>query len=233
MKIRKKPLGLTLILIFVLAFGTTLVRANDQEPGVECNYQLDTSSGQPGTAFVTAKIDEIKVIFSDAKPNTLYTVWVDHKNRATGQLAGDYPAGALPRGVAPAFALTDGVTAGFGLDKNGIITDESGNADLVVKLDYNLLAPGASPVVDEELDMQGLNRVGGHWMRVYNVDENTQASVQVIDPQTGFPIVGRSTAQGITIVGHFDNVTHGHTPGVGGVDHFSAFKGDFPAGCLP
>ena len=39
-------------------------------------------------------------------------------------------------------------------------------------------------------------------------------------------------AQGITIVFHHDLVTHGFTPGVGGVDHSSAFKGDFPTTCL-
>ena len=53
-----------------------------------------------------------------------------------------------------------------------------------------------------------------------------------IDPATDRPVVVRATAQGITIVGHFDFVTHGHTPGVGGVDHFSGFNGGFPAECL-
>ena len=48
----------------------------------------------------------------------------------------------------------------------------------------------------------------------------------------GLPVLLRGTAQGITIVGHTDFVTHGHTPGTKNVDHFSGFNGDFPSDCV-
>jgi len=118
------------------------------------------------------------------------------------------------------------------LDANGVITNGSGDATLNVTLDYDLLAPGDSPVVGEELAMQGLNRVGGGWLRDYPEDPNVQASLQKTDETTGRPLVQRSTAQGITIQYHPDKITHGHTPGVGGIDHFPGYNGDFPSSCL-
>jgi hypothetical protein len=99
-----------------------------------------------------------------------------------------------------------------------------------IRLDYNLLGTGTGPVVAEDLVEQDPNRVGGGWLRIYTEPLSSGASVQTVDGR-GLPLLYRSTAQGLTIVGHFDHVTHGHTPGVGGVDHFSGFKGDFPSDC--
>jgi hypothetical protein len=175
------------------------------------------------------------IVFRGVRPDALYTLWTDHRNRATGDLADDYPIdqGALPRGVAPTFATITRVTSGMGLDRNGVVTDEFGNAIRFLILDYRLLEEGVSPVVGAQLATQGLNRVGGGWLRVYeNPHVDVAASLQKTNPKTGLPLVGRSTAQGITIVVHPDRVTHGHTPGVGGVDHFPAFSGDFPDECL-
>ena len=59
----------------------------------------------------------------------MYTVWVDFRNRFTGVVGLDYPSGALPRGVAPAFATTQGVTSGMGLDANAFVTDGNGGMD--------------------------------------------------------------------------------------------------------
>lgn len=201
-------------------------------PGVRCEFDLTTSDVGIATVKIVATVFEIEI--SDARPNTLYTVWVDFKNRARNELSDDYPLGkgALERGVAPAFATTAGVTAGMGLDLNGIITDDQGRASVTAILDYNLLGPGASPVVSDKLAMQGANRVSGYWLRIYE-DANERPSLQVTDPETGLPRLERATAQGITMVRHPDFVTHGHTPGVRGVDHFSGFKGDFPPDCLP
>jgi hypothetical protein len=201
--------------------------------GASCVYDLNPAKGQPGSAEVSIVDNTLSIAFRRANPDTLYTIWVDHRNRATGKLAPDYPLaqGALPRGVAPAFATTEGVTSGMGLDRNAVITDSLGDADVTISLDYGLLEQGDSPVVGEQLAMQGKNRVGGGWLRMYPIDPTLQASLQVTDPTTGLPLVQRSTAQGITIVVHPDFVSHGHTPGVGGVDHFSAFSGDFPSAC--
>ena len=200
---------------------------------VKCAYDLTPAAGQPGKARVSIVDKRLMIRFRDANPDALYTTWIDHRNRATRQLAADYPLnkGALPRGVAPAFATTTGVVAGMGLDPNGVVTDSRGRATLNVKLDYDLVATGDSPVVGAELATQGLNRVGGAWLRIYPVDPTVAASLQVTDPNTGLPVLERSTPQGITVVVHPDKVTHGHTPGVGGVDQVSAFSGDFPAEC--
>lgn len=219
----------TLILVLgTLFLGETVWAKN------KCQYELTASTGQQGSATVIIKKKKLRIIFEDVQENTLFTIWIDHKNRATGLLADDYPLdeGALERGVAPAIATTHGVINGMGLDKNGVITDGDGDEAFKVKLDYELLNAGASPVVGAGLSMQGLNRVGGNWLRKYDTDPEIGASLQLVDPNTGFPLLGRSTAQGITIVRHPDYITHGHTPGVGGVDHFSAFKGDFPLECL-
>ena len=75
-------------------------------------------------------------------------------------------------------------------------------------------------------DEFGLNRVGGGWLRQYREKVNIEdpddppnlipnPSLQEVDLDTGFPVLVRFTAQGITIVSHPDFVTHGHTPGVG------------------
>lgn len=247
----------------LLLFASPAVAQNI--PAQICEYQLTTATGEPGDAFVAIHGTELEIEVVGARANTLYTVWIDFKNRGTGELAADYPSchgipknpncdddpdldkGALPRGVAPAFETTAGVTAGMGLDENAFITDELGNAVFESELDYELLRPGDSPVVGAELTMQGRNRVGGYWLRQYETapyppmlcpdptDPTSpcpMASLQVVDPQTGLPRLHRATAQGITIVGHNDFITHGHTPGVGGVrggpgDHFPGFKGDF------
>jgi len=199
-----------------------------------CEYYLTAADDQGGAARVRIKDTQFSIEFWGATPNTLYTIWTDHRNRATKALADDYPLkqGALERGVAPTFASTAGVTSGMGLDVNSVITDSGGNGKLKIELDYHLLRKGDSPVVGAGLAMQGRNRVGGGWMRVYtNPDTEKEASLQKTDPKTGLPLLERSTAQGITIVQHPDQVSHGHTPGIGGVDHFPGFFGDFPDWC--
>ncbi len=192
-------------------------------------YRLTPADGQTGSATVVVRRRGLKVKIRGGAPHTLYTVWVDHRSRATGNLAADYPLddGALERGVAPAFATDAPVYEGMLPDLNALITDANGNGLLDVELDYGLLEAGSSPVVGGDLATQGANVVGGYWLRRYGTDPATAASVQLTDPKSGSPLLQRSTPQGITIVSHPDTVTHGHSPGVGGTDHFSAFKGDF------
>ncbi len=112
------------------------------------------------------------------------------------------------------------------------VTNPNGHPTAFLKLDYNILVPGEAPVVHENLSMHGLHRVGGFWIRQYGTDPDTEASLQLTDPETGVPLLARSTPAGLTIERHPDLVAHGHTPGVGDVDHFSAFKGDFPEDCV-
>ena len=216
---------------FCLIVGPASVFA-DNVGGDFCAYELDTGGKETGRARVAIQAEGIVLQISGGFPDALYTVWVDFKSRLTGELPADYPDEGIDRGVAPAFASTAPATAGMGLDPNGVITDGDGNAVAMLPLDYNILAAGEAPVVHENLSMQGLNRVGGFWARQYPLDPEVEASLQLTDPDTGLPLLLRSTPAGITIVRHPDLITHGHTPGVGDVDHFSAFKGDFPEDCL-
>ena len=219
----------------LLMFGGQ-VFADDIIPGVLCEYKLTNSTGGVAKAKVRIYESFLEVRVAKAQPNTLYTVWVDFRNRAQGKvLSGDYPLakGATQNGVAPAFASTAPVWAGMDLDLNGMITDDEGDARLSTVLHYDLLQPGDSPVVGLELTMQGLNRVGGYWLRVYPVDPSVAASRQIVDGGEEIPFVVRATAQGITIVRHLDKITHGHTPGEKNVDFVSAFGADFPGDCLP
>jgi len=227
--IRKNALT-TIAIVLFCAFGSSLAFAGTG--GEACIYVLDLSGSETGEA--TARVQEggVGIQIDGGEPNSLYTVWVDFTSRATGELPADYPEEGLDRGVAPAFASTAPVFAGMGIDPNGMITDENGDARAIFLLDYNVLAVGDSPLVHENLSMHGLNRVGGFWVRQYPVDPELEASLQTTDPDTGLPLLARATPAGITIVRHPDLVTHGHTPGVGDVDHFSSFKGDFPEECL-
>ncbi len=238
------------------SLGFAVASGAQNVPGEKCNYSLDTG-GIDGSASAEVKIKKnghIRSSVKDAQPNSLYTVWIDFRSRALVDqeqsdeeaMADDYPIAhntqfdptvtqygeGIDRGVAPAFASTQGVTAGMGLDANTIVTDHNGKGKVQLKPDYHVLQAGAAPVVAADLVEQGSNRVGGGWMRQYQAPINL-ASLQATDPSTGLPLLVRATAQGFTIVRHPDMVSHGHTPGVGGTDHFSAFKGDFPAQCVP
>ncbi len=221
----------TLLVSLLLASPLTALQAANVA-GKKCTYTLTSSTGELGTATVSVKKKKLKIHFHGAVPDAMYSVWVDFRSRATLETGADYPVGAIERGVAPAFKSTQGVTSGMGLDRNTTVTDGDGDSLFTVKLNYNILLAGESPVVGAELATQGLNRVGGYWMRKYGTDPATAASLQLVDTDTGLPLLERGTPAGITIVRHPDFVSHGHTPGVGGVDHFPGFKGDFPADCL-
>lgn len=206
-----------------------------------CSYYLELGNEESqGRASVNIRSQSLSIDIRGAEPSTMYTVWVDFQNRATGALASDYPVTnndvdiartgpGIGRGVAPAFGVTAPVYEGMRPDVNAVITDRFGNGSLRVYLGYNLLGMGQSPVMAESLTMQGENRIGGSWLRRYPHPLALGANRQV--RSRGVPDVVRATAQGLTIVGHFEPLSHGHTPGVGGVDHFPGFKGDFPWYC--
>ena len=209
-----------------LTLGAFALAAGIQAAEPSVKYTL-TSAGADidATATVEVKGKKLKVKLKDAQPNTLYTVWVDFRVRPDKILPPDFPEGAM--GVGPAFGIADPVYNGIKPDLNAIFTDHNGKGQLNINLDYNLLDEDATPVVGAELSMQGQNRIGGYWLRLYPIDPNVAASNQLVDDD-GNPLVVKATAQGITIVRHPDNITHGHTPGVKNVDHLSAFFGNFP-----
>jgi hypothetical protein len=206
----------------------------------DCTYELKADQGT-ATAVITS--NSLSIEYKNAKPDTVYTAWIDFQSRATGLLSADYPVAsnsavdisksgpAMGRGVAPTFATTDPVYEGMRLDINSVKTDKYGNGKIVVKLDYNLLKKGDSPVVADMFTMPGGNVIGGSWLRTYEKNVADSASSQRLDAN-GVPIVVRATAVGLTLVGHFLPFTHGHNPGVGGVDHFPGASGDFPAHCM-
>lgn len=213
-----------------------------------CSFQLELGNDEAqGEARVYITPTSIEVRVQNARPNTLYTVWVDFQSRATGQLSADYPVEGgsvdlsrsgpgIARGVAPAFSKTAPVYEGMRTDVNGFMTDRWGNSRWYTSLDYNLLGRSTSPVTAASLTMQGQNRVGGSWLRFYEGNVFSAASAQSRTLSSfhysNVPRLVLATAQGLTIVGHYVPVTHGHTPGVGGVDHFPGFKGDFPSYCV-
>ena len=217
------------------ALSLSVVSASFTRRPQTCKFDLDLSTDSQGTASVKIVGKTLFIKFSKALPSTLYTIWVDFRNRGTLELSSDYPldtsnGSGIARGVAPAFAKTSPVFEGMRPDLNSVKTDKRGNAIFFGRLDYELLKPGDSPVVTESLTMQGENRVGGSWMREYPSDVSSGASSQVL-MSNNVPQLVTATAQGLTIVGHFLPFTHGHTPGVGGVDNFGAYQGDFPDFC--
>lgn len=248
---RKMPLVGILAAAFVATLGVQDAQA---KPGRSCKYLLDTIPGAIGTAEATITSTELRIEILGAERKTLYTVWVDYRDRGEPKtLAADYPnldanpgldlshsGEGIGRGVAPAFATTAPVFDGMGIDLNGVVTDAHGNARLRISLDYNLLGNGTGPVVAADLveqdpnlvdpDAVVVNRVGGGWLRIYSKPLSLGASLQKVDRSSGLPMIYRSTVQGLTIQSHGkDKVTHGHTPGVKSVDHFGAFNGDFPS----
>jgi len=221
--------------------GKSSKSAESVKVATSCIYELNAVDGETGTALVNIRPHSLRMRIRGAAPNTMYTIWTDHLSRATGQLAPDFPpypvdpltsyhANPHPRGVMPAVATTAGITSGMGPDGNAFVTNANGDANVRVGLDYNLLEPGASPVIAEDLAMQGVNIVGGSWLRMYTLPVAVP-SVQAAD-ENGLPIVVRSTAQGFTVQRHDGPASHGHFPGFGGVDHFGAWNGDFPAECM-
>ncbi len=209
-----------------LALGALILASQLEAADPKVKFNLTSTGADVGaTAKVEVKGKKLKVELKNAQPNSLYTVWVDFRLRPDKTLPPDFPSAA--QGVAPAFGIADPVYNGIRPDLNAIFTDNKGKGKLDINLDYELLEEDASPVVGMELSQQGLNRVGGYWLRVYPVDPNTAASNQLVD-NDGTPLVVKGTAEGLTIVRHPDFITHGHTPGVGGVDHFPAFFGNFP-----
>lgn len=228
--ILQTTLKFLLVLFLAMPMGVVVADDDDQKPGSECTYELTATSNALGRFLVALEENELEIEVSDADPYTLYTVWFNFSERPPDSQA-----------VAPAFATTAGVFEGMVMDINGFLTDSNGDADFEVELDFNLLQPGDAPVVFQDntsdplrdLDKQGMNRVGGHWKRVYPVQYNTAASLQLTGLHPGQPLVERGTARGIVIAQHFDFITHGHTPGVGGVDFFVPFSGAFPPECLP
>ena len=227
---KSHPSYLAICAFIGLGFAASTALADSKKHGRNyCAYTLDQAGDEQGVAEIRIHKKNLRVVIYGAKPGSMYTVWTDFRKRNDGSSPPDnFPLG-VPL-VSPAMPTNKGVTNGIGLDRNGIITDEYGEANVVIPLNYELLKKNRSPVVGG-LTMQGLNVVGGYWMRQYPQDPSVQASSQIIKKPFK-PKLVYSTAAGITMVRHPDTISHGLTPGVKNVDHFSAWKGDFPSQCV-
>ncbi len=156
-------------------------------------------------------------------------------------------------GFSPAAADDAGFKAGNGLDPNAFVTDGDGNVDFTIKLNYDIFQPSAAPTVLRPGDSQTLavtfdsptmgttcfaspgasytSRIDSAYMRVYNTA--TVASLPAISPSyqlldaNGKPLLVRAAVRGLTIIEHFDRLTHGHVPGFHVGNPAASSCGDF------
>jgi hypothetical protein len=161
---------------------------------------------------------------------------------ATGQNTGVYS-------FTPAAADTSGFTAGNGLDPNGFVTNARGDANVQIRLNYNVFADSASPLVLTAVVSQSvavtptLNlceasstarlaaRVDSGYMRTFDPTTNpdppvVSPSFQVLQARRR-PRLVRASVAGVDVVDHFDGLTHGHVPGLNVANPRFASCGDF------
>ena len=183
-------------------------------------------------------------------PNAVHSVWLQFDTArppfsGTGQelLATDPETGTTASVYVFTPAAPDNAVfaGGMGLDPNGFVADDSGNAQFRLELNYDILLqqqtapvvlrPGATQTVrvasaggacvgspEGVLD----SRIDSAYMRAFNT--STVASLPARSPS--FPVLSapftarlvRGAVREIRVVEHFDGVTHGHLRGVGSVE---------------
>ena len=232
---RLQYLAGALALFSVLAFFPNVhADDDDDDNGSTCRYEADGKVGTPsenGTANfgISRNGKRVRIKLKNASPNSLYTVWIGVTDDSR-PVDGDN--NFLTQGVLPAFKTTQGATEGMGLDRNAILTDEDGDGKFSVKLDWDLLAPLATPLVSIELDTQDGQIVGGHWTREYDVDGRQVVAPDPKNPAVDIPVLVRGTANGFILVEHpYTKITHGHSPGTKNLDRISGFSAPFPESC--
>lgn len=179
-------------------------------------------------------------------PNAVHSVWLEWDTArppfsGTGEdlLATDPETGTTANVYAYTPAAPDNAafTGGMGLDPNGFVADDSGNALFRLELNYDIFQPQAAPVVLRPGATQTVrvassggacvgspegalaSRIDSAYMRVFNT--STVANLPARSPS--FPVLSaplrarlvRGAVREIRVVEHFDGVTHGHLRGVG------------------
>lgn len=179
-------------------------------------------------------------------PNAVHSVWLEWDTArppfsGTGEdlLATDPQTGTTANVYAYTPAAPDNAafTGGMGLDPNGFVADDSGNALFRLELNYDIFQPQAAPVVLRPGATQTVrvassggacvgspegalaSRIDSAYMRVFNT--STVANLPARSPS--FPVLSaplrarlvRGAVREIRVVEHFDGVTHGHLRGVG------------------
>src|SRR5262249_25767269 len=154
-------------MVAVIAVGLSASLANGQTATSELKltatgladgpYGLTGQSGRVTIEVVEAleTLTFLEFSVSGLKPNRVYTVCLlldttqaPFSGPPPNFVATDQQTGTMADvfGFAPAAADNAGFTAGNGLDPNGFITDERGNAKFTIKLNYDIFQPMAAPV---------------------------------------------------------------------------------------
>jgi hypothetical protein len=236
-------------LAFVAAVAMTPVWADSMESMLTLaaagpssgNIALTTQSG-----MVVIEVDggqtTLTTLVSGLKARSVYTVWLVFDTTQPPFIMGDSlmavddqtstVAPVLP--FTPAAADSAGFVAGNGLDPNGFVTDDKGNAQFQVRLNYDITQPRSAPLLLRLGTTQALplsQASGGcvaasdgtsytamvdtGYMRVFDKTGSMAAmpSFQLADAPLK-PRLIRGTVASIVLAEHLDGLTHGHVPGV-------------------
>lgn len=272
-------LSLTLLATLVLAQQPF---TQDVQKNLAFQHDGNTSgiyglNGQGGTVQITVENGHTTLDFSlsGLTPNAVHSVWLLLDSGANPCGGANQPACLAPFvscagpqcvaidaatgtkanvfGFTPAARDSAGFRAGNGLDPNGFVTDDDGNASFTIKLNYDIFQPGVAPTVLRPGDSQTLAvtfdsptmgttcvstpgasfpaRIDSAYMRVYNTSTvanlpSVSPSYQVLD-EKGRPRLVRASVRAFEVIEHFDRLTHGHLPGFHVLNPAASACGDF------
>jgi hypothetical protein len=239
-----------------MALGFSAAVASGQDGGRELTltamgntegaYGLTGQAGQVTIKTANQGYSILEFSVSGLRPNKVHSVWLSF-DTTRAPFAGERPdfiatdpqtgTTADVFGFAPLAADNAGFTAGIGLDPNGFITDDRGNAKFTIELNYDifqlesapvLLRPALSQTVWAVTDPEtGRCAAAGArtmdswidtgYMRVFDASvvadpPGVSPSYQVLDLQAK-PRLVRGKVSAFTLAEHFDGMTHGHVPG--------------------
>lgn len=249
----RPSLGLTVALSVAALSSASLVTGDTAEQllllgqagPVTGPFARTTQSGEVEIEVLGGRTRLEFTVFGLA-PNAVHSVWLEFNTQrppfsGTGEdlVATDPETGTTANVYAYAPAAPDNAefTGGMGLDPNGFVTDDSGNAMFRFELNYDISQPQAAPIVLRPGATQTVrvassggacvgspegalaSRIDSAYMRVFST--STVANLPARSPS--FPVLSaplrarlvRGPVREIRIVEHFDGVTHGHLRGVG------------------
>jgi hypothetical protein len=205
--------------------------------------------GQAGAIQIATVNGTTKLDFSlsGLTPASVYSVWLLLDTAKSPFVPGSCPncvardpdSGVQSNvyGFSPAAADNAGFTAGIGIDPNGFVADDDGNAQFTIELNYDIFQPASSPLVLRPGVAQNIGvmpmpdscvvspapapfpaAVDSGFMRAYNnaVVANlpgVSPAYQLVDGPLK-PRLVRATVSGFEVAEHFDGLTHGHRPGL-------------------
>ena len=204
--------------------------------------------GQAGAIQIATVNGTTKLDFSlsGLTPASVYSVWLLLDTAKSPFVPGSCPncvardpdSGVQSNvyGFSPAAADNAGFTAGIGIDPNGFVADDDGNAQFTIELNYDIFQPASAPLVlragtTESVAVMpmpgtcvGLQTgdfpaaVDSGYMRVYDSSivanlPGASPAYEVLDGKLK-PRLVRGTVTGFEIAEHFDGLTHGHRPGL-------------------